>query len=193
MGILNFEFKRSWVSGNIGDELKMNRAFRSRSNALRYSPVIASTGLAEQGDHTMSMSLMKRISTKASAPIAGAVLLLAAGAATQAQAVPVSGLGAKAPVVSGMTMTVDHRGGPGRGWDRGHGRHQYELGPRQIRRSLRHRGFHRIKIIDRRGPMYIIKARGWRGFPVRLVVDSRNADIVRSRPLGPRYNWHSRW
>jgi hypothetical protein len=41
--------------------------------------------------------------------------------------------------------------------------------------------------------MYIVKAQGWRGFPMRLVVDSRNADIVRSRPLGRRFDWHRRW
>lgn len=92
-----------------------------------------------------------------------------------------------------------HRGGPrgghggghwgGPGW---HGHHAH-MGPRQIRRSLRHRGFHRIKIVDRRGPMFIVKAIGWRGMPVRLVVDSRNARIVRSHPVGGRGYWQPRW
>ncbi|EFO31440.1 conserved hypothetical protein [Roseibium sp. TrichSKD4] len=65
---------------------------------------------------------------------------------------------------------------------RGDGRHWHDHGsrwdvrplrPRQIRRSLRHRGFRAIQIIDRRRGAYVVRAVGWRGRPVKLVVDAR--------------------
>lgn len=141
----------------------------------------------------MSVLFSKEVSGKFAAPILGAILLISAGAASGAQAAPLSGNTMTGPGQAGLIVNVDHRGRPGRGWHGGPGRHQQVLGPRQIRRSLRHRGFHRIRIIDRRGPMYIVKARGYRGFPVRLVVDSRGGQIVRSRPLGPQFQWSYTW
>ncbi|QDG75683.1 hypothetical protein [Labrenzia sp. PHM005] len=141
----------------------------------------------------MINSFSKEISRKFTAPVVAAVFVMAAGAVSGAQAMPLSGKGAIPASQAEHIVNVDHRRGPGKGWRGGHGRHHHAMGPRQIRRSLRHRGFYRIKIIDRRGPMYIIKAHGWRGFPMRLVVDSRNAHIVRSRPLGPRFDWNYSW
>ncbi len=141
----------------------------------------------------MPIQFSKDVSAKFAAPIMGAVLLVVAGAYSGVQAAPMTGMGFKGAGQAAPIVNVDHRGGPGRGWRGGRGRHHHVLGPRQIRRSLRHRGFHRIRILDRRGPMYIVKARGWRGFPVRLVVDSRGGYIVRSRPLGPRYQWSHSW
>jgi hypothetical protein len=141
--------------------------------------------------------------SKLSAPIAGAIFLMTAGLATTASAAPQQGkLQLQTPQAE-LIVKVDQRRGHDRhDWRGGHGRHdwhgrrgwhQQEFGPRQIRRSLRHRGFHDIDILDRRGPMYIVKARGWQGFPMRLVVDSRNAQIVRSQPLGHRGRGHYRW
>ncbi|MET1412768.1 hypothetical protein ABVF61_10905 [Roseibium sp. HPY-6] len=131
---------------------------------------------------------MFTITSKLSAPIAGAILLATVGFAPSASATSLSGAKQIHASSDAQVIQIHHKkkGGKrhGNGWQGGHGGGHYSLGPRQIRRSLRHRGFHRIRIIDRRGPMYIVKAVGWRGWPVRLVVDSRNAQIVRSRPIG---------
>ncbi|WP_428647222.1 hypothetical protein [Roseibium sp.] len=132
--------------------------------------------------------------SKLSAPIAGAILLVSAGFVSTASAAPqAAGLQFQVPA-SELVVKVDHRGRRG-GWDR-HDRRDWRrhtMGPRQIRRSLRHRGFHRIRIIDRRGPMFIVNAKGWNGIPMRLVVDSRTADIVRSRPRHGGWGWQNRW
>lgn len=132
--------------------------------------------------------------SKLSAPIAGAIFLVSAGLATTASAAPQPGkLQVQTPQAE-LVIKADHRRGHGRhGWNGGHWGGYQQMGPRQIRRSLRHRGFHDIDILDRRGPMYIVKARGWRGLPMRLVVDSRNARIVRSQPMGHRGRGHNRW
>ncbi|MHA7776394.1 hypothetical protein [Roseibium sp. M-1] len=132
--------------------------------------------------------------SKISAPIAGAILLVSAGLVTTASAAPQAGkLQVQTPQAE-LVVKVGQRHGHGRnGWQGGHGWHQQQMGPRQIRRSLRHRGFHDINILDRRGPMFIVKARGWQGFPMRLVVDSRNAQIVRMQPMGHRRHGHNRW
>ncbi|ASP34616.1 hypothetical protein CHH27_16355 [Labrenzia sp. VG12] len=139
--------------------------------------------------------------SKLSAPIAGALLLATIGYAGAAPAMPQAANLKFQPAPSELVVEVDHRGKNGRnghrrhGWDNGWGYH--EMGPRQIRRSLRHRGFHKIRILDRRGPMYIVKARAWGGQKFRLVVDSRTAQIVRSRPLGRGHRhgpyWQGRW
>ncbi|WP_299816492.1 hypothetical protein [uncultured Roseibium sp.] len=132
--------------------------------------------------------------SKLSAPIAGAIFLVSAGFISSAVAAP-QAAGLKGQTAqSELVVQVDHRRGGhgrkgGRGWQGGHGWNQQSMGPRQIRRSLRHRGFHRIQIVNRRGPMYIVTANGWRGMPVRLVVDSRNAHIVRSHPMGRGHRW----
>jgi len=139
--------------------------------------------------------------SKLSAPIAGALLLATIGYASAAPAMPqAANLKVQSPQ-SELVVQVDHRGKHGRkgqrhnGWNNGWG--HYKMGPRQIRRSLRHRGFHKIRIMDRRGPMYIVRARAWGGQKFRLVVDSRTAHIVRSRPIGrgPGYGpyWQGRW
>lgn len=135
--------------------------------------------------------------SKLSAPIAGAILLASLGFTSAASAAsPAANLKIQAPAAEHV-VKVDHRGnhrrhGRDNGWNGRHGWHQ-EMGPRQIRRSLRHRGYHKIRILDRRGPMYIVKARAWGGQKFRLVVDSRNAQIVRSRPLGHRGGRHGHW
>lgn len=88
---------------------------------------------------------------------------------------------------------IHHRKGPGRDWGGGPRWHAEPLGPRQIRRSLRNRGFHKIRIIDRRRGVYIVRARGWRGWPVRLVVDARTAEILRRKPVGRGFDWNYSW
>ena len=61
-----------------------------------------------------------------------------------------------------------------RHWDYVH----YRMSPRQIRRSLRHRGFHDIRFTDRHGRFYRARATGPRGGRVALTVRSRDARII---------------
>lgn len=131
--------------------------------------------------------------SKLSAPLVGALFLACAGAASGASAAPLSGPVKIAEAQSELVIKADHRRHrDGRHWNGPrHGYHK--LGPRQIRRSLRHRGFHGIKIVNRRDRVYIVHARGWRGFPMRLVVDARNARILRSKPVGRHFYPHRHW
>jgi len=138
--------------------------------------------------------------SKISAPIAGAILLVSAGMATTASAAPRAGDLQLQSAQAGPVVQIDHRRGQNghngqrrHGWHGGHRWGHHELGPREIRRSLRHRGFHRVQILDRRGPVYIVKARAWGGRKLRLVVDSRSGQIVRSRPIGHRPRWQGPW
>jgi hypothetical protein len=67
----------------------------------------------------------------------------------------------------------------GRGhWDRGYG-YRRHLTPWQVRRKLRHRGFRNIHFVDRRAPVYKVRATGFRGRRVFLVVSSRTGEIIR--------------
>ena len=135
--------------------------------------------------------MFKSIS-KLAAPVAGVVLLMSAGLAT-ASAAPANVDHGKSASRAELVIKIGDRGGHrGHHFHKHHGKRFHALGPREIRRSLRHRGYHRINIIDRRGPVYVVKARGWRGLPMRLVVDARTAHIVRSRPLH-RGHGHHRW
>ena len=61
-----------------------------------------------------------------------------------------------------------------RRWDYAH----YRMTPRQIRRSLRHRGFHHIRFTDTRGGIYRARATGPRGRRVALTIRSRDARIL---------------
>jgi hypothetical protein len=136
--------------------------------------------------------------SKLSAPIAGAILLVSAGLATTASAVPRSADLNVQPAQSELVVKADHRKGRKghrghNGWDRGHRWGHHAMGPREIRRSLRHQGFHKIRILDRRGPVYVVNARAWGGQKLRLVVDSRSGRIVRSRPVGHRPHWQGPW
>lgn len=131
---------------------------------------------------------------KLSAPIAGAILLVSAGFATTAAAAPRSGDLQTRAAQAELVVKADHRRGNGRrDWNGHRGGRHHVMGPRQIRRSLRHRGFHKVQILDRRGPVYIVKARAWGGQKMRLVVDSRTAHIVRSSPMGHRPRWQGHW
>lgn len=136
------------------------------------------------------MSILKFL---VSAPLAGAFLITAVslGGAASAQA---AGAQFKAP----ETITIQKagfRGGHdgGRHWHGERKGHWGRLGPHQIRRSLKHRGFHRVRIVDAHGPVYVVKARGWRGAPVRLVVDAFNGRILRKHVIGHRAGWGRSW
>jgi len=136
------------------------------------------------------MSILKSL---VSAPLAGAILITAVslGGAAPAQA---AGNQFKAPGPVAV-QEADFRGGRhgGRHWHGKRPGHWGRLGPHQIRRSLKQRGFHRVRIVDARGPVYVVKARGWRGAPVRLVVDAFNGRILRRHVSGHRAGWGHRW
>ncbi|WP_417667716.1 hypothetical protein [Roseibium sp.] len=89
----------------------------------------------------------------------------------------------------------DWRGGHGRGWDsHGPGHHRWHrMGPREVRRSLRHRGFHKIRIVDSRPFVFKVRATGHDGMRFRLVVDRTTGQILRMRPAGHRFHWSYRW
>lgn len=55
---------------------------------------------------------------------------------------------------------------------------RYRMTPRQIRRSLRHRGFDHIRFTDTRGRIYRARATGYRGKRVALTIRSRDARIL---------------
>lgn len=137
---------------------------------------------------------MSVLNTAVTAPLAAAILLASVAAGGSANAAP------GAVHIKKTTAEIEHRVGHRHGrhhgrWDgRGPGRWG-RMGPRQIRRSLRHQGFHRIRIIDARGPVYVVKARGWRGRKVRLVVDAFNGQIIRRHVIGRhyQYQWGYRW
>jgi len=83
-----------------------------------------------------------------------------------------------------------HGGGD---WHNGWGGDYGRMGPRQVRRSLRHRGFHRIRIVRPKRNVYIVKAIGWRGFPVRMVVDAYTGQILKLRPARGGVHWSGTW
>lgn len=150
---------------------------------------------------------MTKLQTTARSFFAGVLITSAVLGATQVQAASPMQLN-PAPIVTfankdaSAVQKIDHRGHRDRrGWHDGRWEAR-PLGPRQIRRSLRHRGFRAIDIVDRRRGAYIVRAIGWRGHPVKLVVDARTAEILRRKPIhhgggrgGPRgsFEWSYRW
>jgi len=134
--------------------------------------------------------------SKLSAPLVGALLLVSIGLVPAASAAPLAGPAKIQTSQSDLIVEVGHRKHRrGHGWHGGHHGHGhgYKMAPRQIRHILHRRGYHRIKFLDRRGRVYVIHARGWRGRPMHLVVDARNARILRSRPLGRHYRLRYGW
>ncbi|GGF04694.1 hypothetical protein H1W37_11840 [Stappia taiwanensis] len=98
-------------------------------------------------------------------------------AAPSAQALDIR---AKAPAPVAAEATVQLAGWRGRGWHRGY--RLERLRPRQIARRLNRKGYYGIRRIRPRGDVYVVRARGWRGKPVRLVVDAYSGRVLdRSR------------
>ncbi len=77
----------------------------------------------------------------------------------------------------------DNRRWDDRRWDYA----RYRMTPRQVRRSLRHRGFHEIRFTDREGRFYRARATGPRGRRVALTIRSRDARIVRIHRIRRHY------
>lgn len=135
------------------------------------------------------MSTLKRIVI---VPLAGAILITAFAAGGSAMAAPKIHR-AENPNVTQVGGGRPHHSLEQRRWH-GHRPDRWErMGPRQIRRSLRHRGFDHIRILDTRGPVYVVKAHGWRGAPLRLVVDAFSGRILRQDLMGAHFRWSYRW
>lgn len=79
-----------------------------------------------------------------------------------------------------LVVHDDHRG---YGWDHHHGHHK-ALSAKEVRRILRHRGYRDISYLDRRGSIYQVRARDYRGRRVGLVVSARNGAILTAYRLG---------
>ncbi|HSG95365.1 MAG TPA: hypothetical protein VLA28_07575 [Afifellaceae bacterium] len=77
----------------------------------------------------------------------------------------------------------DDRGWGDRRWDHAH----YRMTPRQVRRSLRHRGFREIRFTDRHGRIYRARATNPRGRRVALTIRSRDARIIEVRRIRRHY------
>lgn len=57
------------------------------------------------------------------------------------------------------------------------------LSRKQVRRSLRHRGFHDFRRVERRGHRYIVVAENRRGRLLRLRVNAYTGEIERRRRI----------
>lgn len=125
------------------------------------------------------------------APLAGALLITAFATGGSAVAAPSSSQTASAQVI--LVGGGHHHGGYGHGWNNHRPGRWGRLGPRQIRKSLRYQGYRHIRIMKHRGPVYVVKANGWRGARFRLVVDAFNGRILRQKPVGRYYQWGYRW
>ncbi|WP_349358285.1 hypothetical protein [Stappia sp.] len=79
------------------------------------------------------------------------------------------------PAVAGTLVQDGQVHLAGKRW-RGH--RGQRLGPRRIVRKLHRRGFTNIQRIRPRGDVYIVRANGRRGAPLRLVVDAYSGQIV---------------
>ncbi|MBB5752546.1 hypothetical protein [Prosthecomicrobium pneumaticum] len=58
------------------------------------------------------------------------------------------------------------------------------LSPREVRRRLRWQGYEEIRILDRRGRTYVVRAEGRRGRDFILVVSARTGEVLSRRPAG---------
>lgn len=63
-----------------------------------------------------------------------------------------------------------------------HGR-RHHIGPRRVSHILHRRGYRDIREIRPRGNVYIVRAVGYRGNLVRLVVSARDGDILDRRVI----------
>ena len=92
--------------------------------------------------------------------------------------VAASAAGASAAQAGGINFAV-HVGASNAGIQYVHGGgHVRALGPHEIRRALRHYGFYEIRSIERRGPVYVALARGYRGALYAVRLNARNGRIL---------------
>jgi hypothetical protein len=77
----------------------------------------------------------------------------------------------------GLTIDFGYGAGPGWSGNGGHGWHNERLAPREVRRILRHKGYHQIRFADRRGSTYEVTARR-NGRDFYMVVSAWSGDIL---------------
>jgi hypothetical protein len=77
----------------------------------------------------------------------------------------------------GVGFSFGYGNNPGWSGDGGHGWHNQRLAPREVRRVLRHKGYHRIDFVDRRGSTYEVTARR-NGRTFYMVVSAWSGDIL---------------
>ena len=81
--------------------------------------------------------------------------------------------------VGGPTAVHDYRPAHDhRSYDEDRDRHRHTLSPKEVRRILRNRGYRDISYVDRRGKVYQVHARDYRGRRVGLVVSARSGAIL---------------
>ncbi len=117
--------------------------------------------------------------------------LIAAGliAATALTAVPANATGFTFHFGNGGPGFSWGYGGPGHGYrDRGHRWGHHRLSPREVRWMLRERGYYKIRFMDRRGPVYQVRAKK-RHRAFVLVISARSGEIL-SRHRIRRHGWH---
>lgn len=73
--------------------------------------------------------------------------------------------------------------------EHGHHRARHRLGPRQIKKILRHRGYRNVRIVDIGPRRAVVRARGYRG-PVQLLVNRRTGDVVARQVLRRHHYGH---
>ena len=119
--------------------------------------------------------------------------LIAAGliAATTLTAVPANAGGFSFHLGHGGPSFGWSYGTPGYGWvhrdRRHHWGHHRRLSPREVRWSLRDRGYRQIRFVDRRGPVYHVRAKK-RHRTFALVISARTGEILSRHRI--RRSWH---
>lgn len=117
--------------------------------------------------------------------------LIAAGliATTALTAAPASAAGLSFHFGNGgPSIVLSHGPMYGQRWG-GHrwGHRHRRLAPREVRWILRDRGFHHIRFMDRRGPVYHVRAKK-RHRTFVLVVSARSGEILSRHRI--RRGWH---
>ncbi len=121
-------------------------------------------------------------STLAAGIVALSVIAASAPAQAHSPSLSVHGSGGGVSIQSGGHGPRHDR----RDWRRDRGQ-RYHLSVWQVRRQLRHRGFRDMYFVDRRAPVYKVRAIGPRGHRVLLVVSSQTGRVINRQPLRRHY------
>ena len=92
---------------------------------------------------------------------------------------------ATAVPASAASLSVQWGHGPNQGYHEyrpdhrwGEQRRKHRLSTQEVRRILRREGFYNIKFLDRRGPVYQVRAINHRGKRVGITVSARSGAIL---------------
>jgi hypothetical protein len=114
-----------------------------------------------------------------------------------AAAMALGGLVAAAPANASsadVTLTIQvgdsgHRSHD-RDWRDHEWRHHDYLSTREVRRILRHRGFHEVRFVDSSGSIYRAYAEDYRGRDVLVTVSARSGAILDVDRIGRHHRRH---